>query len=324
MLYTPATRQALALCCDAHAEHVEKTGLPYITHPLHLAEQMDTEAEICAALLHDTLEDSTLTPHELLVHSIPVEAINAVILLTHDEGIPYFDYIQAIKDGDFSGKEPLSAHSEEIKKSAAAIARKVKCADLHHNSNLGRLSSVTSRDIKRLQKYQKALVILEDLTYKLKTPLGSFKIKVNGNPYPFHIEEHRPSSEEILAERIGKYFPAYPVTEPSTQGAHKRDFYLTVDTLALQPDDIVTATYDFKSAIVDYHSDENAASTTYRRGNISISVAAFTHNKYRYSSDYPYQLTNRTGTYKITNDPIEYRSFPHTRFITYRLSWEIQ
>ena len=324
MLYTPATRQALTLCCDAHAEHVDKAELPYFTHPLHLAEQMETEAEICAALLHDVLEDSALTPHELLIHSIPVEAINAVILLTHDEGVPYFDYIQAIKDGDFSGKEPLSAHSKEMKKEAAKIARKVKCADLHHNSNLGRLSRVTSRDIKRLEKYQKALVILEDLTHKLRTPLGSFKIKVNGSPYPFRIEEHRPSNEEILQERIGKYFPSYPISEQTKQNPNKRDYYITVDTLALKPNDIVTATYDFKSAIVDYHSDENAATTIYQRGNVIISVAAFTHNKYRYSSDYPYQLTNRTGTYKITNDPIEYRSFPHTRFITYRLSWGIQ
>lgn len=35
---------------------LDKNGLPYVIHPLHLAKRMETEAEICTALLHDVVE----------------------------------------------------------------------------------------------------------------------------------------------------------------------------------------------------------------------------------------------------------------------------
>lgn len=45
--YTPLTKKALALCWSAHKDQLDKSGLPYFIHPLHLAEQMDTEEAIC-------------------------------------------------------------------------------------------------------------------------------------------------------------------------------------------------------------------------------------------------------------------------------------
>jgi (p)ppGpp synthase/HD superfamily hydrolase len=55
MIYTKMTRKALQIAFDAHKEQVDKSGLPYIFHPFHLAEQMKTEDEVIVALLHDVV-----------------------------------------------------------------------------------------------------------------------------------------------------------------------------------------------------------------------------------------------------------------------------
>ena len=43
MIYTPMTKKAMKLCFDAHKEQMDKGGIPYVFHPIHLAEQMSDE-----------------------------------------------------------------------------------------------------------------------------------------------------------------------------------------------------------------------------------------------------------------------------------------
>ena len=43
MIYTDKTKRAIKLCFKAHAGQVDKSGLPYAHHPLHVAEQMYDE-----------------------------------------------------------------------------------------------------------------------------------------------------------------------------------------------------------------------------------------------------------------------------------------
>ena len=61
MLYTPATKKAMKLCFAAHKDQVDKSGVPYVFHPFHLAEQMQDEQMTIAALLHWT-RDATARP----------------------------------------------------------------------------------------------------------------------------------------------------------------------------------------------------------------------------------------------------------------------
>ena len=65
MLYTPATKKAMKLCFEAHKDQVDKSGVPYVFHPFHLAEQMQDEQTTVAALLHDVAEDSGYTLEDL-------------------------------------------------------------------------------------------------------------------------------------------------------------------------------------------------------------------------------------------------------------------
>lgn len=141
MRYTPLTKKALALCYDAHRGQLDKGGLPYVFHPLHLAEQMDTEEEICTALLHDVIEDSHYTLDDLRYKGFPEPVLEALRLLTRTPGEDYFTYITRLR------QHP--------------IARRVKAADLLHNSDLSRLDAVSGHDRERAEKYRRALQILQ-------------------------------------------------------------------------------------------------------------------------------------------------------------------
>jgi len=141
MIYTDETKRAIKLCFAAHEGQLDKSGLPYVLHPLHLAEQMDDEASTVAALLHDVVEDTEYTLEDLRKMGFREDAMEALALLTHDDDTPYLDYVRQLKHN--------------------LIARKVKLADLAHNSDLGRLDGPpTEKDLKRLKKYEEAMRIL--------------------------------------------------------------------------------------------------------------------------------------------------------------------
>lgn len=119
MIYTPMTVKALRIAYSAHEGQVDHSNIPYIFHPYHLAEQMDDEISCTVALLHDIVEDTPVTLAELQ-SQFPEEVTEAVALLTHSPDTDYFDYIKTLK------KNP--------------VARKVKLADLAHNSDETRMA----------------------------------------------------------------------------------------------------------------------------------------------------------------------------------------
>ena len=141
MIYTPLTKKALTISFTAHKDQVDKSGLPYIAHPIHLAEQMTEEVTCCVALLHDVVEDTPITFEDLEEEGFYPEIIEALKLLTHDDDVKYEDYVAEIK------KNP--------------IAKKVKIADIKHNSDESRLDIIIIKDIARRNKYSKALEYLE-------------------------------------------------------------------------------------------------------------------------------------------------------------------
>ena len=144
MIYTPLTKKAMQIAYSAHHGQLDYNGVPYIFHPIHLAESMDDEYSCCVALLHDTVEDTDVTLEELKA-LFPPEVTDAVALMTHDDDTDYFNYVRAIKENP--------------------IAKKVKLADLAHNSDQSRCigSDLTEeRKAKWLEKYRKARNILTE------------------------------------------------------------------------------------------------------------------------------------------------------------------
>ncbi|MCR5104852.1 MAG: GTP pyrophosphokinase [Eubacterium sp.] len=150
MVYTYLTKLAMKVAYKAHNEQKDREGIPYIFHPAHLAEQMDDEDSCVVALLHDVVEDSDMTLDELKALGFTRRQLEAVELLTHeriDPSLPeaerteiYLDYIREIKKNE--------------------LARKIKIADLSHNSDRTRIANPSKMDEARFKKYEKALEIL--------------------------------------------------------------------------------------------------------------------------------------------------------------------
>ena len=118
MIYTPLTKKALKICFDAHKEQLDKSGMPYVFHPFHLAEQMEGEYETVCALLHDVVEDTPITFADLSSLGIPDEVIDALRLLTHDDDTPYLDYVREIKKNPIAKarRPPTQQRSDEARR----------------------------------------------------------------------------------------------------------------------------------------------------------------------------------------------------------------
>ena len=150
MIYTDMTRLAMKVAYDAHAGQLDRAGVPYIYHPIHVAEQMDNEDACVIALLHDVVEDTDISLDDLKEMGFSETQLEGVRLMTHippegelseEEKLEdYLDYVRRIKDND--------------------LAKQVKIADLNHNADPSRCITDTPSDRARYEKYKKALEIL--------------------------------------------------------------------------------------------------------------------------------------------------------------------
>ena len=142
MIYTDLTKLAINIMFEAHKNQKDKSGLPYVFHPYTVASSLDDEYSVVTALLHDVVEDSDIE-FSYLETQFPSQIIEALKLLTHDPSEDYFEYVKKIKNNP--------------------IAKRVKISDLNHNSDLSRLKNISEFDLKRLEKYKKALnILMED------------------------------------------------------------------------------------------------------------------------------------------------------------------
>lgn len=140
MIYTPLTILAMNIAYNAHQGQYDRCGVPYVFHPYHVAEFMQTEAACCAALLHDVVEDTPVTLDDLTREGIPDEVVEAVGLLTHEDGVPYVDYVRRLSDNP--------------------IARAVKMSDLEHNSDITR-GKISEERTARYRQAQNILLLKE-------------------------------------------------------------------------------------------------------------------------------------------------------------------
>lgn len=134
------SEKAYEIAKKAHLGQVDKAGEDYIKHPEKVASFVKTDEEKAVAYLHDVIEDTELTLEDLCEYDFSKEVIEAVDIITKKRGEDYQSYLNSVKKNK--------------------LARAVKLADLRHNSDLTRLIKVTEKDIKRKEKYQKAIDFL--------------------------------------------------------------------------------------------------------------------------------------------------------------------
>lgn len=173
--------RAIALAAQVHEGQTDKAGEPYILHALEVMRKSDKllgsntfarEEVLCAAVLHDVIEDfdGGEIARGRLSHRIKTEfgdtVFEALTALTHPKHEPYLDsYIERVAQN--------------------WIATIVKIADLTHNMDPSRLPTAQTSDesddeavigekeFKRWDKYRRALVRLREADQSTRSDLDT-------------------------------------------------------------------------------------------------------------------------------------------------------
>jgi (p)ppGpp synthase/HD superfamily hydrolase len=138
--------KALQIAARAHEGQVDKHGQPYILHPLRVMGAAEGDDARIVAILHDVIEDTSVTAEDLRREGFGPVVLEAVDRQTHRKDEPYAKYVIRCK-----GHE---------------LARRVKLADLEDNSRLPRTILRPDRiepDIERVRKYLLAYKFLTDM-----------------------------------------------------------------------------------------------------------------------------------------------------------------
>ena len=135
--------KALRIAIRAHKGQKDRSGKEYIMHPIRVSERCKTMQAKIVAILHDTIEDTEITPEILLSEGFPQTIVDAVLSVTKLDGEEYEDFVRR------SEKNP--------------IGKEVKLADLEDNMDIRRLNEITDKDVKRLKKYLKAWKYLQGI-----------------------------------------------------------------------------------------------------------------------------------------------------------------
>ncbi|MEL6821495.1 MAG: GTP pyrophosphokinase [Calditrichota bacterium] len=133
--------RAIDIASSAHLDQTDRSGAPYILHPLRIMFNMTSEDSRIVAMLHDVVEDTDWTLEQLQEVGFSNTVLKAVDLLTHTDGSDYFDYVRRL--------------------ASSAIAIEVKLGDLTDNMNILRLETLKDKDLERLKRYHRAYAFLK-------------------------------------------------------------------------------------------------------------------------------------------------------------------
>jgi (p)ppGpp synthase/HD superfamily hydrolase len=148
----PTIADTVALVRAAHAGQVDKAGVPYHTHPERVLARLlsrwpdATEDQQHAALLHDVVEDTAVTPAALMILGYGFEVFRIVCDVTKTPGdkTPYLDQIA------------------RLARNCGVGTVRVKWADNRDNADHARLALLPEgQRVMLAAKYEAARVVLE-------------------------------------------------------------------------------------------------------------------------------------------------------------------
>jgi len=149
----PTIEETAAFATTMHAGQLDKAGEEYIGHPMRVRATVERTAPAAgvdpvhaqlAALLHDLVEDTSVTLEELVARGYPPQVVAAVDALSKREG------------------EPTEAYLGRVATNPVAVV--VKRADMADNSDPVRLGRLPAEDADRLTtRYAGRKALLDDL-----------------------------------------------------------------------------------------------------------------------------------------------------------------
>lgn len=135
---------AISIARRAHDGQVDKSGRPYIGHPLRVMALVSGDHARMAAVLHDVIEDTDVDAAALADAGCPAEVVATVVALSKQPGEPTSDYLTRV--------------------AADPVALQVKRADIADNLSPTRFARLDPATQDRLRaKYTDALRLLAEL-----------------------------------------------------------------------------------------------------------------------------------------------------------------
>lgn len=134
--------KAISIAIKAHSGQLDKAGQPYILHPLRLMLKFQSNDEMIVAILHDVVEDSSVTIEDLKDYGFSEVIIKSIDSLTKRSSENYDDFIRRVSNNN--------------------LAKLIKVEDIRDNLDLTRLELITEKDLARVEKYHRALKFLVD------------------------------------------------------------------------------------------------------------------------------------------------------------------
>jgi (p)ppGpp synthase/HD superfamily hydrolase len=134
--------KAILVAVQAHHGQKDRYGQPYILHPIRVMMRVKTQEEKTVAVLHDVIEDSSITLEDLKAEGFSDEIVQAIDCLTKREG------------------EPYEAHVERARQNRLALP--VKIADLEDNMDPQRMDVFSGEDKNRMARYHRTWTALKN------------------------------------------------------------------------------------------------------------------------------------------------------------------
>ena len=128
-----------------HDGQVDKAGVDYFSGHVSTVTQKVANAGysseyVVVAFLHDVVEDTSATIAEISL-AFGEEVAESVDAMSKRKGEAYETYLHRV-----------------TRNSMASV---VKFYDMEHNSDISRLSTIREKDLKRVEKYKKYMLLLE-------------------------------------------------------------------------------------------------------------------------------------------------------------------
>ena len=130
--------EAIQLARRAHEGQLDKSGRPYIAHPLRVMGSLKGEHERMTAVLHDVVEDTEVTLDDLTAVGCPPEVLAAVAAISRHPDESQADYLSRVM------ANPM-----------ALVVKRADIADNMSEDRMGRLDTATQERLRA--KYEAAL-----------------------------------------------------------------------------------------------------------------------------------------------------------------------
>ena len=143
--------RAIAIATAAHTGMTDKAGAPYILHPLRVMLRVASPEARIVGVLHDVIEDCQHLGYtfEFIARNGFSDAVMAGLRAV-------------TKQEDEEGKHSDPGFEEKfmrfVKRACQdPVGRLVKIADLEDNFDLSRIANPSDKDLRRLERYRRAL-----------------------------------------------------------------------------------------------------------------------------------------------------------------------